>query len=47
VPFYAALSIGSLLILIVLVWFVLIPGIRAQQSDVSPAKPTQSEEVKP
>ena len=47
IPFYFALSAGSLLILIILVWFVLIPGIQSQQSDGSPAKPTQSEEVKP
>ncbi len=46
VPFYLALSLVSFVALIVLVWFVLIPGIHAQsasqiESDPVPASSTE------
>jgi len=49
VPFYLSLSLVSLIALIVLVWFVLIPGIRAQstsQTESAPP-PVSSTERKP
>jgi len=47
VPFYLGLAVVSFVILVALVWFVLIPGIRAQQSDGQPLATPPSEEVKP
>ena len=44
--FYFAVSVVSLVVLIALVWFVLIPGIRSQQA-AGPANVPQTEEVKP
>lgn len=46
VVYYFTLSVVSLVVLIALVWFVLIPGIRSQQAD-GPANAPQTEEVKP
>lgn len=46
VLFYLALSMVSLVVLIALVWFVLIPGIRSQQAP-GPANAPQTQEVKP
>jgi len=46
VLFYFALSVVSLVVLVALVWFVLIPGIRSQQTGGPPNAP-QTEEVKP
>jgi len=46
VPFYLTLSLVSFVALIVLVWFVLIPGIRAQsasQTESGPVPATSSE----
>lgn len=42
VPFYLTLSLVSFVALIVLVWFVLIPGIRAQSEPQSGSVPTHA-----
>jgi len=39
VPFYLTLSLVSFIALIVLVWFVLIPGIRAQSASQTGSGP--------
>lgn len=37
IPFYVALSIASLLLLVLLVWLVVIPGVRSHSVPRSPA----------
>lgn len=37
IPFYIALSVVSLLALIALIWFVVIPGVRSNSDSPAPA----------
>ncbi len=45
IPFYLTLSLVSFLALILLVWFVLIPGIRAQSATPTESAPAPASSI--